>query len=292
MGYQERQPSQRKPYEAFGFTEKEQLTGRVNRERLDEIISSGQTSIHKIQDSSNAFGEFLFITTSRAGEQSRVAITFYGLCYHNHRERWLTDEWFWHQANAYPEMMQDKFDKEEAKKMIKQRMEHIQSYLGESEQTEYGQLFELLADLTDEDGALAAIRDLGDPADWLLGNSEADVGPEPELEPPPTGENLLDRASREKLPPLYSGEEKGLDALAQVKFFTPDAGWTWYASEFDREDIFFGLVSGLEVQLGYFSLKELQEARGPLGLPIERDLYFEPKTLSELIEKHKRERDE
>jgi hypothetical protein len=44
--------------------------------------------------------------------------------------------------------------------------------------------------------------------------------------PPPTGENLLDQASREKLPPLYSGEEKGLDALAQVKFFTPDAQWT------------------------------------------------------------------
>jgi len=37
--------------------------------------------------------------------------------------------------------------------------------------------------------------------------------------------------------PLYSGEELGLDALAQVKFFTPDSSWTWYASEFDEEDI-------------------------------------------------------
>lgn len=41
-------------------------------------------------------------------------------------------------------------------------------------------------------------------------------------EPPPTGENLLNEASREKLLPLNSVEEKGLDALAQVKFFTPD----------------------------------------------------------------------
>ena len=94
----------------------------------------------------------------------------------------------------------------------------------------------------------------------------------------PRKTELLDDEIKEKLPPLYSGEEKGLEAQAQVKFFTPDSNWTWYASEFDGEDIFFGLVSGFEVELGYFSLKELQEAHGPLGLPIERDLHFEPKT--------------
>jgi hypothetical protein len=109
-------------------------------------------------------------------------------------------------------------------------------------------------------------------------------------EPPPTGEYLLDQGTREKLPPLYSGEKFGLDALAQVKFFTPDSNWTWYASEFDGEDIFFGLVSGFEIELGYFSLKELQETLGMLGLPIERDLHFEPQTLKELMEIHRQER--
>jgi hypothetical protein len=64
---------------------------------------------------------------------------------------------------------------------------------------------------------------------------------------------------------------------------------TWYASEFDGEDTFFGLVSGFEVEYGYFSLKELDEARGPMGLPIERDLQFEPKTLRELEEYHRQE---
>ena len=106
----------------------------------------------------------------------------------------------------------------------------------------------------------------------------------------PYGKNLLDQASREKLPELYSGEEKGLNTLAPVKFFTPDAQWTWYASEFDGEDIFFGLVSGLEVELGYFSLKEMQEVRGPLGLPIERDMHYQPKTLKELMEEHQQRR--
>ena len=65
-----------------------------------------------------------------------------------------------------------------------------------------------------------------------------------------------------------------------MKFFTPDSNWTWYASEFDGEDIFFGLVAGFEIELGYFSLSELKEARGPLGLPIERDRFFEPTDLA------------
>ena len=62
------------------------------------------------------------------------------------------------------------------------------------------------------------------------------------------------------------------------------------ASEFDQEDTFFGLVNGFELELGYFSLKELQEVCGPAGLQIERDLYYEPKTLRELKEMHERER--
>jgi len=78
--------------------------------------------------------------------------------------------------------------------------------------------------------------------------------------------------------------------ISKVKFFDPDSDWTWYASEFDGEDIFFGLVSGFEVELGYFSLKEMKEVKGPVGLPIERDLHFESKTLKELREKHENER--
>lgn len=95
---------------------------------------------------------------------------------------------------------------------------------------------------------------------------------------------LLTKALRRKLPPLYSQEEKGLDAVAWVKFFTPDAGWTWWASEFDGEDLFFGLVHGAEKELGYFRLSELQGIRGVLGLLVERDRHYRPRTLRELME--------
>lgn len=104
------------------------------------------------------------------------------------------------------------------------------------------------------------------------------------------GHQLLDQTTRERLPRLYANEEIGLAALALVKFFTPDTSWTWYASEFDGDDIFFGLVSGLEVEFGYFALSELDEIRGPLGLPVERDMHFEPTTLQELVDMHRQER--
>ena len=93
---------------------------------------------------------------------------------------------------------------------------------------------------------------------------------------------LLTKEIRGKLPPLDSQDGKGGKAVAWAKFFTPDSNWTWWATEFDGEDLFFGLVEGQFKELGYFSLSELQSARGPMGLAIERDLHWTPKTLAEI----------
>ena len=95
--------------------------------------------------------------------------------------------------------------------------------------------------------------------------------------------NLITKEIQNILPKLYEQDSKGLNAIAYVKFFTPDSNWTWYATEFDGKDTFFGLVDGFVKELGYFSLSELKSVRGPLGLKIERDLYFEPITLEELM---------
>ena len=94
---------------------------------------------------------------------------------------------------------------------------------------------------------------------------------------------LITQALRAQLPPLYATEATPMaEKLAVVKFFTPDSDWTWYGVEFDGKDTFFGLVDGFEREYGYFSLSELESVRGPLGLRIERDLYFEPTLLIEL----------
>jgi len=95
---------------------------------------------------------------------------------------------------------------------------------------------------------------------------------------------LLTKEILAKLPPIKGQEVKGEDAVAFVKFFTPDSNWTWYATEYDpAEGLFFGLVQGFEEELGYFSLAELKVARrGPMGLAIERDKWYSPKPIKEL----------
>ena len=88
---------------------------------------------------------------------------------------------------------------------------------------------------------------------------------------------LMTEDLRKKMPGLYQQEKLGGDAVVHAKYFTPDSNWTWYATEFDGRDTFFGLVDGFEKEFGYFSLSEMQSVRGPMGLPIERDLYWKPK---------------
>jgi len=98
--------------------------------------------------------------------------------------------------------------------------------------------------------------------------------------------DLLPLEVRARLPKLYSTESDP-DPTVQVKYFLPGTNWTWYGIEFDGEDTFFGLVVGQDVELGYFSLSELREIRSPFGgLPVERDLYFEPTPLSKVREEH------
>ena len=105
------------------------------------------------------------------------------------------------------------------------------------------------------------------------------------------GMKLLTQEIRKQLPPLYGQESKGGKAVAYLRLFTPDSGFTWWITEGspikDESGVevdyhFFGLVDGQEKELGYVSLKELEEVRGPMGLPIERDLYWKPKTLEEI----------
>jgi hypothetical protein len=50
-------------------------------------------------------------------------------------------------------------------------------------------------------------------------------------------------------------------------------------------DYLWGIVKGVDVELGSFSLSELSNHRGRLGLGIERDLYFTPKPAKEIWEK-------
>ena len=100
---------------------------------------------------------------------------------------------------------------------------------------------------------------------------------------------LLPQSIAEKLPKLYEQEWLGEDAVIYIKLFDPCSNWSWYVTEYDGTDTFFGLVVGHEVELGYFSLQELKNCCNRFGIGIEIDLYFEPVTINELKAKLRRD---
>lgn len=74
-------------------------------------------------------------------------------------------------------------------------------------------------------------------------------------------------------------ERDNFDPFPVVKLFTPDAAATWLITEAYAEDEdlrLFGLMDlGLgSPELGYAMLSEIEDVRGGLGLPVERDLHF------------------
>ena len=91
---------------------------------------------------------------------------------------------------------------------------------------------------------------------------------------------LLTQELKKQLPPIGSQADSN-DPTIIVKFFCPWNHWSWFAYEFDGEDIFFGYVKGDFDEYGTFSLSELESVKGPMGLGIERDIYFTPKPLSQ-----------
>lgn len=96
---------------------------------------------------------------------------------------------------------------------------------------------------------------------------------------------LFTKAILAKIPPLY-GQENVSDPIVYVKLFCPWNSWTWYLTEYRPEEkLAFGWVCGQEEELGYISVHELEQVRGPGGLGIERDRWFKPMPLSKVKEK-------
>lgn len=114
---------------------------------------------------------------------------------------------------------------------------------------------------------------------------------------------------RPSVPALYYHDEHEVEMVAQIKLFATWSYWTWYICEavyhpgsgqppvpvhetpwsqgglrMGSPDVeCFGYVVGTHPEYGYFSLAELAEIRGPMGLRIERDLFFTPTPMSKLL---------
>src|SRR5258708_38023095 len=149
------------PHDAFGFTEHERLWERINHTRFLALLADPHTTIHHIEVSTNDYGEFLFVTLSQQIGQERQFVTLWGAGYHDQRERWLIDEGGWYETQQYRQMIPQQIALEDAQALVQERLAEIAPSVSSPHQSKRAKLFELLADLTDEDGALTDLDDLG-----------------------------------------------------------------------------------------------------------------------------------
>lgn len=83
---------------------------------------------------------------------------------------------------------------------------------------------------------------------------------------------------RALLPDPYEAIAQGDQALCRVRLFVPDTRWSWYILGYSPDDdLCYGLVSGYEVETGYFSLRELADIPWTL-----RDPHWQTATLAEV----------
>ena len=93
---------------------------------------------------------------------------------------------------------------------------------------------------------------------------------------------LLTKSITEKAKKQYD-EGSDMEQMVVAKFFNPMGSWTWYLMNLHEDkDYAWGIVDGFAVEMGSFSMSELQSTKLPLGLGIERDTSFKSVKASEL----------
>ncbi len=152
-----------KSSEGFHFSDNERLFYRIHDRRMGTLLADEMTRVHDVELSSNNYGEFLFVTMSRQDDPEPGYVTFFGLGFHEGRDRWITDEWYWYRGHSRGDIEQQKIASEDAIKLLAERRAEVRAYAEKgNEQSERGKLFDIIADLTDDDAAESELDDLGD----------------------------------------------------------------------------------------------------------------------------------
>ena len=96
---------------------------------------------------------------------------------------------------------------------------------------------------------------------------------------------LLTKEIKEQAIKQYD-EGSDMEQMVVAKFFNPVGSWTWYLMNMaDNGDYCWGIVDGFAVEMGSFSISELEEQKLPLGMTIERDTLFEPMRAKDVWDK-------
>ena len=90
------------------------------------------------------------------------------------------------------------------------------------------------------------------------------------------------KADAKKVPALGATDGQGKDATVWMHYFAPAGDWYVTEADFDTGEAFGWADLGYG-EFGYMSLPETEAVKvGMFGI-IERDLYWDPKPLSEVL---------
>ena len=86
----------------------------------------------------------------------------------------------------------------------------------------------------------------------------------------------------------HTGNKSAKDIKIVLKLFSPVGAATWYIYEKENDDIYWAFVNLGDYEMsecGTVSMSELMNLRLPMGLHVERDMYFKPlsKSLEEVM---------
>ena len=86
----------------------------------------------------------------------------------------------------------------------------------------------------------------------------------------------------QNIPPLYA-QENVANPILYARYHIVECDWEWYVMEYSPlQKLCYGLIVCDEVELGYFSLDELESIQYKYGVVAQYDYEFKPIELKAL----------
>lgn len=140
----------------IGLTENESLFDRVSDDQLKEIVRENTVVSCKVD--SNSYGRFLFVKVKVEKDGKIGLITFYGLGWHEYRDKYFVDVWHHYtDYNIYDDLNLEPINTEKVLEKIEKRRTEIKERAKGHKQSKNGKLFSELADVADDDGAYSML---------------------------------------------------------------------------------------------------------------------------------------
>lgn len=163
MKEDDRQPKGEKPTQPFAFAEYEVRSSVLSHSRFLALVADPTYIVHQAKVDANSYGEFLFVTVSKPDKTERKdGVTFFGLGLHEYRDRYYTREWHFYATSLEQKWREESLTRTELQTILKERQVEINRDVSLHQQSKRGQMFEMIADLTDDDGAITELEDFPD----------------------------------------------------------------------------------------------------------------------------------